>query len=213
MMWNVRFCQKRLFVISGLEIFVQFGIPAGQAPLAPVNAVLRLPVCGAVSRPAGWLVDVVMGWHVVSAPTVVQFGGPTLACAAASVLNSTPDDAVASFETTVLLMKLTFTASCSDTPPPAQPATLLPMMLLITRTAYHLLGSLGLRCTSVPLTCCSLSPPPLPLSAVLPISRLLSITRPGPAPSDNCGAQSTSTVAFSQNVPSGGTPWAMMPPP
>src|ERR1700738_2001661 len=51
---------------------------------------------------------------------------------------------------------------------------------------------LGLRCTSVPLTVCSRMPPPLPLSAVLPMIRLLSITRPGPVPSLRPGAQSTS---------------------
>ncbi|CAB3810019.1 hypothetical protein LMG28138_06128 [Pararobbsia alpina] len=114
---------------------------------------------------------------------------------------------------TVLLMKLTRTASCSDTPPPAQPATLFAMMLLVTLTAYQALRLFGLRCTSVPLMFCKRKPPPLPLSAVLPTIRLPSIVRSGPTPSESCGAQSMSTGEFSQNVPSGGTPWAMMPPP
>src|SRR5579864_2712950 len=146
---------------------------------------MKFDVWRAVSSPAGSKVDVVIGEHVVSDPTVVQFGGPTLACAAAGVLNSTPADAVESLETTVLLMKFTATASCSETPPPAQPATLLAMMLLVTRTEYHAFGLLGLRCTSVPLTFCSRRPPPLPLSAVLPTIRLPSITRFGPTPSES----------------------------
>ncbi|VWC32020.1 hypothetical protein BCO37747_06909 [Burkholderia contaminans] len=206
---------------TGFENFVQFGAFAGQVtcpvkPAGGTNAAIRFCVCVVVSSPAGCCVDVSMKLVQVDSALVVLLvhpGGATFDCAAAGVLKSTPADAVASFAITVLLMKLTRTASCSDTPPPDQPATLSAMMLLITRTWYQLFGLPRLRCTSVPLTFCSRSPPPFPLSAVLPMIRLPSITRFGPMPSDSCGAQSTSTVEFSQNVPSGGTPCAMIPPP
>src|SRR6201999_2097641 len=78
-------------------------------------------------------------------------GGGVLACGAPSVLNSTPAEAVVSFEATVLLMNFTFKASCRDTPPPSQPATLFAMMLLVTVTSYHSPGLPGKRVTSVPL--------------------------------------------------------------
>src|SRR4029077_2344977 len=86
-----------------------------------------------------------------------------------------------------------------DTPPPSQPATLLVMMLLVTLTVFQrqpfrlallhrpLLFELplpfGKLSTSVPLMCCNRRPPPLPLSAALPMIRLALITRPGPVPS------------------------------
>ena len=79
-------------------------------------------------------------------------GGGALACGAPRVLNSTPAEAVVSLATIVLLMKFTFSASWSETPPPSQPATLLVMMLLVTVTPYHSVGVSGKRLTSVPLT-------------------------------------------------------------
>ncbi len=112
---------------------------------------------------------------------------------APSVLNSTPAEAVVSFITTVLLMKRTFSASCIDTPPPSQPATLLAMTLLVTVTSYHCAGVVGNAPTSVPLICCRRRPPPLPVSALLPMIRLASITSPLPMPSPIPGGQSTST--------------------
>ena len=45
----------------------------------------------------------------------------------------------------MLLMKFTFRESCSDTPAPSQPATLLAMMLLVTLTEYHSVGFVGKR--------------------------------------------------------------------
>ena len=69
--------------------------------------------------------------------SATQPGGGAEELIAPSVLNSTPADAVVSFDTTVLLTKVTFSASCIDTPPPSQPATLLAMTLLVTVTSYH----------------------------------------------------------------------------
>ena len=67
----------------------------------------------------------------------MQPGGGADELIAPSVLNSTPADAVVSLDTTVLLTKVTFNASCIDTPPPSQPATLFAMMLFVTVTPYH----------------------------------------------------------------------------
>src|SRR3984893_16601363 len=109
--------------------------------------------------------------HTMRLPCAsVQPGGTgMLASGAPIVLNSPPAVAVVSLETTVLLIKFTFRASCIETPPPSQPATLFAMMLLKMLTSYHRSGSCGKRATSVPLTPCSRMPPPLPLSAVLPM--------------------------------------------
>src|SRR6266550_1222022 len=109
-----------------------------------------------------------------------QPGGGRLTYGAPIVLNSTPEEAVVSLATTVLLMKLTFNASCSETPPPSQPATLSAMMLLVTLTPYQLLELVEKRPTSAPLTSCRRRPPPVPDSAELPCSKFASITRPGP---------------------------------
>ena len=60
-------------------------------------------------------------------------------------------------------------------------------------------------------------PPPLPLSAVLPIITLLSTTRLGPVPSLRPGAQSASAAELPHSVaavfPSGAAPRIAMPPP
>src|SRR6266481_387086 len=114
-----------------------------------------------------------------------QPGGGVLAFGAPTVLNSTPAEAVVSFDAMVLLMMLTFSASWRETPPPSQPVTL-----------FHRPGRKGRRATSVPLTSCNRMPPPLPLSAVLPMITLLSITRLGPVPSLSPGAQSKSAVVL-----------------
>src|SRR5215470_9502326 len=117
-------------------------------------------------------------------------GGGADELIAPSVLNSTPADAVVSFDTTVLLASVTLSASCNDTPPPSQPATLLAITLLVTVTSYHCVFTIGNVPTSTPFTCCKRRPPPLPLSALLPMMRFASITSPGPVPSPIPGGQS-----------------------
>ena len=67
----------------------------------------------------------------------MQLDPGALASGAPSVLKSTPEDAVLSLDITVLLTKFTANASCSETPAPSQPATLLAMMLLVTLIEYH----------------------------------------------------------------------------
>src|SRR5437660_3838629 len=144
---------------------------------------------------------VALGGEVGSQP-----GGGTVENEAPLVSNSTPAEDVVSFETTVLLLKLTRTALWSETPPPAQPATLLAITLLVMLTRYQFDGVLGLRCTSVPLTCCSRMPPPLPPSAVLPMMTLPLITVLGPTPSVICGGHSMSFVSPHPAIPSGPKP-------
>src|ERR1700758_5255591 len=118
------------------------------------------------------------------------------------VSNSTPDEAVLSFDITVLLTKLTARASRKETPAPSQPATLLTMMLFVRLTVFQRqpdrsgveqcpasgsknegLAPCGKLTTSEPLTFCKAMPPPLPLSAWLPMIRLALITKRGPVPS------------------------------
>src|SRR5215469_13396850 len=132
-------------------------------------------------------------------PVVLPKGAPR-------VLKSTPAEAVLSLDMTVLLMMLVFRASSREIPAPSQPATLLTMMLLVINGAYHgdrdpvMPGKVteafpfGKLTTSVPLTPCRAKPPPLPLSAWLPMIRLALIVRPGPAPSPRPAAQSTSVT-------------------
>src|SRR6516225_7942292 len=121
-----------------------------------------------------------------------------LAKGAPMVLKSTPAEAVLSLDMTVLLMMLTFRASNKEIPAPSQPATLLVMMLLVTSTEFHRAGVVGKLTTSAPLVCCKARPPPLPLSAWLPMIRLALITKLGPVPSlgpiePGGGTQSVST--------------------
>ena len=146
--------------------------------------------------------------------------GGILACGAPSVLNRTPEDAVVSLDATVLLMKFVFSESCSETPPPSQPATLFAMMLLVTFTLYQLFGLFGKRETSAPFTACSRNPPPLPLSALFPWIRFASMFSPGPTPSLRAGGQSMSVVVphstatpFTIVTPSGAAPITRIPPP
>src|SRR6266550_3946173 len=105
-------------------------------------------------------------------------GPDELARGAPIVLNSTPDDAVVSLDMTVLLMTFTANESTSEMPAPSQPVT-----LLVTFTEYQFAGVVGKVSTSPPLTDWKRMPPPLPLSAALPIIRLALITKPGPTPS------------------------------
>src|SRR5262249_5860504 len=121
----------------------------------------------------------------------------TLASGANKELNSSPAEAVESLEMIVLLTTFTASASSSDTPPPSHPATLFAMMLLVALTEFHVQRNgngivthvvpkrmpCGKLITSLPFTCCSRRPPPLPASAALPRIRLALIVRPGPVPS------------------------------
>src|SRR5579871_381620 len=131
-------------------------------------------------------------------PVVKQFAlapavDGALARGANRELNSVPEDAVASLWTIVLFTRFTMSESSNDTPAPSQPATLLAMMLFVTLTEFHwqfdtllqlvLLRASGILVTSVPLTCCRRSPPPLPESAALPRIRFASTTMLRPTPS------------------------------
>src|SRR5215831_7414759 len=109
----------------------------------------------------------------------VQFFPWLLANGANRDWKSTPEEAVESLETIVLLMTFTANASCRAMPAPSQPATLLAMMLLVMVTVFQrqparfavlqcpARGSLfeelapcGKLRTSVPLMSCNRSPPP-----------------------------------------------------
>src|ERR1700716_175114 len=113
-------------------------------------------------------------------------------------------------------MMFTPNESTIELPPPSQPATLLVMMLLVTVTWYHFNGCAGKVITSLPLMSWKRKPPPLPLSAALPIIRLALITKPGPMPSlGGCalaGTQSASVVRPHVGSLSG-VPMITSPPP
>src|ERR1700692_832163 len=148
----------------------------------------RVALFCTLTRPA------ICGHDAVVPPLWTQVLCWVLAKGAPMVLNSGPAEAVLSFAMIVLLMMLTFNASSSDTPAPSHPATLSTMMLWVTSGPYH--GDLapaipgkvtvelpfGKLSTSEPLTFWNLRPPPLPLSAELPMMRLALMTMPGPAP-------------------------------
>src|SRR5207302_9837627 len=162
------------------------------------------------TSPAGCGADVVPQFEVHVGPDELASGAP-------SVLNSTPAEAVVSLEMMVLLMMFATNASCSEIPAPSQPATLSAMMLLVIFTEYQLEGVVGNVLTSEPLTCCKRRPPPLPLSAALPMIRLALITRPGPTPSlgptePRAGTQSAS-VGSLQGGSTSGEPMITRPPP
>src|SRR6202023_4060547 len=88
------------------------------------------------TMPAGCGADCVPQFAVQVGPLLLAMGAP-------KVLNSTPEEAVVSFDMMVLLTRLTANASCSDTPAPSQPATLLTMMLLVTLTEFQNAGCCG----------------------------------------------------------------------
>src|ERR1700686_5412713 len=151
----------------------------------------------------------------------MQVGPVLLANGAPRGLKRGPDEAVVSLETIVLLTRFTTSASTRDTPAPSHPATLFTMMLFVTLTEFHCVGREGNRVTSVPLTFCKRMPPPLPLSAALPLKRFALITRLGPVPSLSPGVQSASAAVPPHSVPgaapagapSGGAPMPSKPPP
>src|SRR6476646_636517 len=174
---------------------------------------LRSELLRMVATPAACGAEVIIEVDWFVSPGALPSGAPM-------VLNSTPEDAVVSLDMIVLLIMFTTSASCSETPAPSQPATLLLMMLLVTATEYQRVGLVGKKPTSVPFTDCSRRPPPLPLSAPLPMIMLALITSPGPVPSLRPGAQSTSVTlphsvpaAAPTGVPSGAAPMTMRPPP
>src|ERR1700731_1898274 len=113
----------------------------------------------------------------------------------------------------VLLMMFTPIESCIEIPPPSQPATLLVMILLVTVTWYHFNGGAGNVITSLPLMSWKRRPPPLPLSAALPIIRLALITRPGPVPSLIPTGQSPSRFDPGHTGSASGSPMTTIPPP
>src|SRR5579864_7474255 len=127
----------------------------------PVKVVVSNELFGVVTKPATCGQDAVPAvlWH--SPAGALARGVPML-------LVSTPDVARASLWAIVLLMTFTFNASCIEIPAPSQPATLFAIMLLVMVTSCHFVGSEGKAETSVPLTCWSRMPPPLPLSAEFP---------------------------------------------
>src|SRR5256884_7924548 len=90
------------------------------------------------------------------------------------------------------------------------------MLFLVTCPEYQGEGAVGNVTTSEPLTLCKRRPPPLPLSAALPMIRLALITRPGPVPSPGIlgvgGTQSASVVAPHGGSTSG-APITRIPPP
>src|SRR5215469_7322165 len=151
-------------------------------------------------------------------PVVLPKGAPR-------VLKSTPAEAVLSLDMTVLLMMLVFSASSREIPAPSQPATLLTMMLLVINGAYHgdrdpvIPGKVtkpfpfGKLTTSEPLMFCRAKPPPLPLSAWLPIIRLALMIRLGPTPSLKPGAAQSRSVVAPHVGSISGVPMARSPPP
>src|SRR5882762_562480 len=168
------------------------------------------------TKPAGRGSEV--SWQGVG--TVVPYGhGPwLLAKGALRVLKSTPEDAVVSLEMIVLLRMFTANASTSEIPAPSQPATLLAMMLLVTSIEFHLAGCVGKVVTSVPLTPWKRMPPPLPLSAALPIIRFALISRPGPTPSPGgltlvMGGKQSASVVIPHAGSTSGAPMMRRPPP
>src|SRR3954451_5508773 len=113
------------------------------------------------------------------------------------------------------------------------------MMLLVMLTAFHgvrrwksgcagcpvMVGQfwlalpLGKLITSLPLICCNLKPPPLPLSAELPWIRFALMARPGPAPAlgETGGApgglRQSWSVVRPQAGSASGAPMISRPPP
>src|SRR5260370_25184762 len=147
----------------------------------------------------------------------MQLGPELLAKGAASVLKSTPEEAVVSLDMMVLLMIFTNNASCREIPAPSRPARLFAMMLLVTFTEYHWDGVVGKLSSSEPLIFCKRSPPPLPLSAALPMIRLALMTSPGPAPSlgptEPSGGTQSASVVTPQGGSTSGEPMIKTPPP
>src|SRR5581483_2598662 len=191
-MLNARFCQMMSLYSSGNDTDLQFGCPVGQVMFSPWNDAIIFALFGAAETPAGCGGE--FGAQNCELADVHCAAGSELARPERKVLDRAPEEAVLSLETMVLLMMFTANESTSEMPAPSQPATLFAMMLLVTVAEYQRLGEAGKRETSVPFTPWKRMPPPLPLSAELPMIRFALITKPGPVPSPRPGAQSTSVV-------------------
>src|ERR1700680_278963 len=83
----------------------------GQSTVGLVNAGLSRRLCACGTSPAGIGTDVVTGLVQPVPVSGLQLGGGVLANWAPKVSNSTPAVEVVSFETTVLFLKSTATAS------------------------------------------------------------------------------------------------------
>src|SRR5215468_3509409 len=218
---KARFCQKMLLYSSGNETVVQVPLLAapekwfGGHTTEPGRLDVMFTLFWIATRPAGCGVDEVGPFADGQLPSGLRppgHGPWLLANGAPSVLNSMPEDAVVSLDMIVLFTMSTNRASCSEMPAPSQPATLLVMILLVTVTWYqlspaahgvacglHRVGAVGNVSTSVPLTPCSRSPPPLPLSAPLPMIRLALITSFGPTPSEGAVIGCAAVPLFRQS--------------
>src|SRR5271165_5559658 len=154
--------------------------------------------------------------HEVSVP-ITQLVPSELARGAPIVVNRIPAEAVVELETIVLLMMFTFRASTKEIPAPSQPATLSAMMLLVTVGDHHCDGVVGNASTSEPLMFCKRRPPPLPVSAALPMIRLALMTRLGPMPSLGvrriAGSRQSMSIAPPHVVSTSGVPMTRRPPP
>src|SRR6266853_5717807 len=197
--------------------------PAGQTTGVAARFAIKTALCCIATTPATCGAD-------VTPQFVVQVGPGWLAMGPPRVLNSTPAEAVLALNAIVLLMMFTLGESNSEIPAPSHPATLSTMMLLVTVTEFHCPGSSGKATMSDPLTAWKPMPPPVPLSAPLPMIRLALITSPGPTPSLGpmpCttiletppvlpagGPQSESAAGFRlQRISASGVPMMIMPPP
>src|SRR6266404_2565367 len=167
-MKNERFCQITLLYSSGSEYLLQ-------DPFVPCPSGQEKPEGGRFACSMGLFVTLTNPatcGHDCVPLFAVQLVSGALARGANSEPERTPDAAVESLETIVLLTMFTANASNNDTPAPSQPATLLVMMLLVTLTEFqaqsnrleHANCPPGKLITSVPLTCCNRRPQPLPLS-------------------------------------------------
>src|ERR1700692_160962 len=157
-----RFCQNRSLYRAGTENLVQ---SADVPPLVPwpdgqVMALtpLLLALVPAIrpmfanstalfctlTRPAG------CGQECVPVVVVQVAAGSVLARGANRDWSSTPEEAVATLDTTVWLTMSVASASSREIPPPSYPATLLAMMLLVTRTAFHGVDAWCGGCVCVP---------------------------------------------------------------
>src|ERR1700751_250356 len=149
-----------------MENFLQFWVlavvfvpwPGGHVPDEPVKDDVSNVVFCIVTRPAAW------GQEEVVDPGWMQFWLGALDRRAPMVSDSTPEDAVVSFEMIVLLMRSTSSASCNETPAPSQPATLFAMALFVTVTwcPWPDVRPFGKKPMFVPSTSWNRRPPPLP---------------------------------------------------